>query len=208
MPDKNHLLTPTSKRPFATTADRYNDEQASGNVKGSNFPHHEVRSLPGYSERDRPCLTAAGVTNELACCLAEYAKQQGSLLPYQQRDMSHYLWLQASRRMLAWEEILSVVRVARKRGRRQPIGHYFGYCRILGKNGTTRAKKRIKLVRYISQEGACVGCRTEFQFSDLTLDRIKPGKAKGEYVLPNVQLMCRPCNNHKGANYDRYATHP
>ena len=140
MPDKNHLLPPTSKRPFATTADRYNDEQASGNVKGSNFPYHEVRSLPGYSERDRPCLTAADVTNELACYLAEYAKQKGSLLPYQQRDMSHYFWLQASRRMLAWEEILSVVRVARKRGRRQPIGHYFGYCRILGKNGTTRAK--------------------------------------------------------------------
>ena len=91
MPDNNHLQTPTSKRPFATTADRYNDEQASGNVKGSNFPYHEVRSLPGYSERDRPCLTAAGVTNELACCLAEYAKQKGSLLPYQQRDMSHYL---------------------------------------------------------------------------------------------------------------------
>ena len=114
MPDNNHLLTPTSKRPSATTAGRHNDEQASGNVEGSNFPHHEVRSLPGYSERDRPCLTAAGVTNELACCLAEYAKQKGSLLPYQQRDISHYLWLQASRRMLAWEVILRVVRVAQE----------------------------------------------------------------------------------------------
>ena len=114
MPDNNHLLPPTSKRPFATTADRYNDEQASGNVKGSNFPYHEVRSLPGYSERDRPGLTAADVTNELARYLAEYAKQKASLLPYQQRDMSHYLWLQASRRMLAWEEILSVVRVGQE----------------------------------------------------------------------------------------------
>ena len=28
MPDKNHLLTPTSNRPFATTADRYNDAGA------------------------------------------------------------------------------------------------------------------------------------------------------------------------------------
>ena len=28
MPDNNHLLTPTSKRPFATTADRYNDAGA------------------------------------------------------------------------------------------------------------------------------------------------------------------------------------
>ena len=203
MPDNNHLLTPTSKRPFATTADGYNDEQASGNVKGSNFPHHEVRSLSGYSERDRPCLTAADVTNELACCLAEYAKQKGSPLPYQQRDMSHYLWLQASRRMLAWEEILSVVRVARKGGRRQPVAHYFGYWHILGKEGTKKKKELLKLVRYITQEGACDGCGTEFQFSDLTLDRIKPGKAKGEYVLPNVQLMCGPCNNRKGANYDR-----
>ena len=66
MPHKNHLLPPTSKRPFATTAERYNDEHSRGNVKGSNFPHHEVRSLPGYSERDKPGLTAADVTNELA----------------------------------------------------------------------------------------------------------------------------------------------
>ena len=144
MPDKNHLLTPTSKRPFATTADGYNDEQASGNVKGSNFPHHEVRSLPGYSERDRPCLTAADVTNELACCLAEYAKQKGSPLPYQQRDMSHYLWLQASRRMLAWEEILSVVRVARKTGSRQPVAHYFGYWRHTGKGRDQKEERTLE----------------------------------------------------------------
>ena len=193
----------TAERPFAATAERYNIEHASGKVKGSNFPHHEVRGLPGYSERDRPGLTAADVTNELARYLAEYAKQKGSPLPYQQRGMSHYLWLQASRRMLAWEEILSVVQATKKRERCQPIAHYFGYCQILGKKGTTRVKKRIKLVRYIAQEGECAGCGDEFQFSDLTLDRIKPGKAKGEYELSNVQLMCQPCNDSKGASYDQ-----
>ena len=203
MPDKNHLLPPTSKRPFATTAGRYNDEQASGNVKGSNFPYHEVRSVPGYSERDKPGLTAAGVTNELARCLAEFAKQQGSPLPYQQRDISHYLWLQASRRMLAWEVILRVVRWARKTGSRPPVAHYFGYWHILGKEGTKKKKELLKLVRYITQESVCDGCGAEFQYSDLTLDRIKPGNSQGNYVLPNVQLMCRPCNNRKGANYDQ-----
>ena len=203
MPHKNHLLPPTSKRPFATPAERYNDEHSRGNVKGSNFPHHEVRSLPGYSERDKPGLTAADVTNELARYLAEFAKQQGSPLPYQQRDISHYLWLQASRRMLAWEVILRVVRWARKTDSRPPVAHYFGYWHILGKEGTKKKKELLKLVWYITQEGVCNGCGAEFQYSDLTRDRTKPGNAQGNYVLPNVKLMCGPCNNRKGANYDQ-----
>ena len=193
MPDKIRPLSPISKRPFAAT------------LEGSNFPYHEVRDLPGYAKRDTPALGATGVTSELARYLVEYAKRKGSPLPYQEQDISFYLWRQASRRMLPWEEILRVVRATRKRDRCQPIAHYFGYLQILGKKETTRVKKRIKLVRYIAQEGECAGCGEEFQFSDLTLDRIKPGKLHGEYVLSNVQLMCQRCNNAKKANYDQEA---
>ena len=196
------------RRPLATTAERYKYEHASGHVKGSNFPHHEVRSQPGYSERERPGLAAADVTNELALYLSEFAKQQGSPLPYRRRDVSYYLWMKASRRMLPWEVILRVVRWARRRGSGQPIAHYFGYWPLLGKEGTKRRKELLKLVRYVTQEGVCDGCRIEFQYGNLTRDRTKPGKAWGSYVLPNVQLMCKPCNNLKGANCDQLATRP
>ena len=88
-----------------------------GTVFSSNFPYHEVRKLPGYTEQETPGLAAGDVTNDLARNLAEYAAQKGCPLPYQQRQISHYLWIQASRRMLAWEEILSAVRAAQKRDR-------------------------------------------------------------------------------------------
>ena len=108
--------------------------------------------------------------------------------------------MQTSRGMLAWDEILRAVRATKKRDRHKPIAHYFGYCPIIGKKGSAKDKRLIKLVRYVTQEGQCAGCRTEFRFDDLTLDRILPGKAKGTYELPNVQLMCQPCNNSKGAD--------
>ena len=197
----NYLLTQTAERPFATTAEKYTAEYASGKVTGSNFPYREVHSLTGYTKRNTPGLAAVDVTNELTRHLAEYAERNGCPLPYQQREMSQYLWIQASRGMLTWEEILPVVRATRKRDPHQPIAHYFGYRAIMETKGTARDKKLIKLIRYITQEGDCAGCRTEFRFDDLTLDRIKPGHAGGTYELPNVQLMCQPCNKVKGASY-------
>ena len=111
--------------------------------------------------------------------------------------------------MLAWNEVLNVVRSNWKRDHHQQISHYFGYCEVVGPKGVARYKKLFKLIRYITQEGTCAGCQTEFQFSDLTLDRIKPGKLDGAYELSNVQLMCGFCNNViKGANYNGQATHP
>ena len=98
------------------------------------------------------------------------------------------------------ESVLEVVRATTKRDRHQPITHYFGYRAIVKKKGTARDKKLIKLIRYITQEGECAGCRTKFRFDDLTLDRNKPGKANGKYNLRNVQLMCQPCNHRKGAS--------
>ena len=93
------------------------DYTCGGNSVQFQLPYHEVRKLPGYTERETPGLAAGDVTNDLARNLAEYAEQKGCPLPYQQRPISHYLWIQASRRMLAWEEILSAVRAAQKRDR-------------------------------------------------------------------------------------------
>ena len=172
-------------------------------MTGSNFPYHEVHSLPGYTDRNKPGLAGVDVTNELARHLMEYAERNGLRLPYQQREISHYLWIQASRGMLAWGEILKVVRATRKRDSNRPIAYdYFGYKeKIVEVKGTARDKKLIKLTRYVTQEGECAGCWTEFQFDDLTLDRKMPGKANGIYNLLNVQLMCQPCNSVKGASY-------
>lgn len=198
---RNVSTTSTEEQPFATTREKCKIEMANGKVKGTNFPYHMVRNLPGYQERDKPGLAAVDVTNELARHLTEYAQQKGCPLPYRRRDISHYLWMQASRRMLDWDEILSVVRAAQRRGRDKPIAHYFGYRVMIEAKGTARDKKLIKLVRYVLQEGECIGCGNEFGFDDLTLDRILPGKANGAYELLNVQLMCEPCNNLKGDCY-------
>ena len=182
---------------FAVTREKCNIEMAEGKVKGTNFPYDKVRNLPGYPGRDKPGLAAVDVTNELARYLMEYSERKGAPLPYGRRDISHYLWMQASRRMVAWDDILNVVRAARKTDRVKPISHYFGYRYMVEQKGTARDKKLIKFVRYVLQEGECAGCGDEFGFHELTLDRIKPGKAAGKYELPNVQLMCQPCNNRK-----------
>ena len=55
--------TPSAEQPFATTAEKYDTESASGKVTGSNFPYREVQRLPGYSERRKPGLAAVDVTN-------------------------------------------------------------------------------------------------------------------------------------------------
>jgi len=196
------LSTQADERSFAATAERYNAEHAKGTVPISNSPNHKVRNLPGYSERNTPGYAAVDATNELARHLVEYAERNGCSLPYGRREMSRYLWWQAYRGMLAWEVILKVVRQTKKRvPYKPPIARYFGYDTIMKPKGSARNRTLIKLIRYITQEGECSSCLTEFQFDDLTLDRIRPGKANGTYNLANVQLMCQPCNVAKGASY-------
>ena len=97
----SHPRTPAAGQPFATAADKYNTECASGEVTASNFPHNEVVSLPGYTERCTPGLSGSDVTRELARHLAAYAARKICPLPYSQRDIAWYLWRQASRGMLA-----------------------------------------------------------------------------------------------------------
>lgn len=203
-----HTQTPAEERPFASTAEKYNTEHARGKVTVSNFPYNEIQKLPGYSERGTPGLTGSDVAKELAKHLTDYAATKGCPLHYRQRDIAHYFWMQASRGMLEWNEILSVVRANRKRDHHHRIAHYFGYRAMVEPKGSARDARLIKLTRYITQEGVCAGCQTEFEFRNLTLDRIKPGKLGGRYELRNVQLMCGPCNNAKGAIYDGQAAHP
>ncbi len=195
-------MTATSERPFAATIEKYNAEYASSKVTGSNFPYHKIQRLSGYSERHTPGLAAIDLTNQLAKHLVEYAENEGCPLPYQRRDISQYVWLQASRGMLDWDEVISIVRANRKRDGHHQISHYFGYCEVVEPKGTAKYKKLIKLIRYITQEGECAGCQKELQFSDLTRDRIRPGALDGEYKLLNVQLMCKHCNNEKGASFN------
>ena len=115
--------------------------------------------------------------------------------------------MQASRRMLAWEEILNVLRSTRKRAPQNSISHYFGYQTIVGKDGAAKSRTLMKFVRYVTQEGVCPGCHQEFPFSKLTIDHIEPKAAGGKNDLTNVQLMCSPCNNRKGATLDWYGPH-
>ena len=189
------------QRPFAITGEKYSTEYESGKVVGSKFPFHEVRSLPGYAERGTPSLSGSDVTKELARYLAEYAERNNSPLPYSQREIAMYLWWQASRGVLGWEEILKVVRSTKKRDRQKPIAHYFGYRALIEKSGSAKDKTLMKLVRYFIQEGACPGCKREFPFNKLTIDHIVPTSAGGNNELTNVQVMCWPCNNSKGTSH-------
>ena len=194
------------QRPFVTTDEKYNTEYATGKLTGSNFPYQEVQSLLGYAERRTPGLSGSDVTKELARYLAEYAEREGCPLPYPQRDIAGYLWEQASRSMLAWDQILNAVRAKKKRYRHKPIAHYFGYCPIIEKYEPIRIKIFIKLIRYVTQEGKCPRCRTEYRFDDLTVDHRRPRKAGGEINLSNAQLMCQPCNVRKGATWVQQET--
>ena len=188
----------TTERPFATIVEKYDMEYANGKVNGSNFPYHEVQSLPGYAERRTPSLTASDVTRELARHLAEYADSNDCPIPYQERDVAFYLWMQAGRGMLEWTRILKVVRATRKRDRQQRISHYFGHRAVMETKGRAGYLELIKLVRYIMQEGMCGRRQVEFRYDELTLDRTRPGAAGGRYELSNVTLMCEPCNQAKG----------
>jgi len=204
--ETRRLLTPAGERPFASTVEKYNIEYASGHVTGSNFPHEDVTSLPGYAERRTPSLAPTDVTRELARQLVEYANREGSPLPFTERDVAWYLWMQASRGMLAWNLILKVARATRKNDRRHPISHYFGYRTLMRKKGRAGKETLTELVRYVTGEGVCPWCEKEFPFAELTRDRIKPRVKGGTYALPNVQLMCADCNNNK--KKDSYTESP
>ena len=97
--------------------------------------------------------------------------------------------------------------------------HAKGYClkhanSILYREQNNR-RNRIKRAKYgrgdrkrllpllIARDGAtCRFCGTT---SDLTVDRIFPGKYGGEYRLDNCQLLCVSCNSRKSAKWNLFA---
>lgn len=60
--------------------------------------------------------------------------------------------------------------------------------------------KTLKMRVFARDEGICQLCAKTVSFRDATLDRIVPGAMGGRYVLDNVQIACRPCNQRKGAD--------
>lgn len=80
------------ERPFAATNEKYNTEHASSKVTVSNFPYHEIQSLPGYTEREWPGLMASEDARDLARYLAEYAVREGCPIPYEEYEIGGCLY--------------------------------------------------------------------------------------------------------------------
>ena len=55
-----------------------------------------------------------------------------------------------------------------------------------------------KHVLYGEQEGHCAGCRSHFEFRNLTTDHIIPRNRGGTDHKTNLQLLCGHCNSVKG----------
>ena len=47
------------------------------------------------------------------------------------------------------------------------------------------------------QEGKCNGCGRRFCFEQIEVDHIVAQSKGGGHELPNLQLLCQPCNNLK-----------
>ena len=194
--------------PFAITKARYNDAHAAGKKLVSNFPYHELQSMPGYKERDKPGLSATAVAKEIAHHLMTYAARNDCPIPHTARDVSHYLYLQASLGSIDWKDILRVVRATTKRDPEQRISHHFGHREFIGQKGLARKKDLIRLVCYIRQEGICSGCQKIFPYKELTWDHTKPHSKGGPNNLSNATVMCQPCNHAKADQYAEWTSSP
>ncbi len=65
-----------------------------------------------------------------------------------------------------------------------------------------RARKREDLVLDYGLQ--CLCCGEEFSIEDLTLDHVLPLSLGGPGALTNLQLLCHPCNQRKGATHVDY----
>jgi 5-methylcytosine-specific restriction endonuclease McrA len=59
-----------------------------------------------------------------------------------------------------------------------------------------RRRKRVLIRRHGPK---CVRCGVTFPVGALTLDHIVPVSKGGANALTNLQLLCEPCNQEKGA---------
>ena len=61
-----------------------------------------------------------------------------------------------------------------------------------------------KHVLFGQQEGRCKGCRSAFEFRNLTIDHIIPEHRGGTDHIENLQLLCGHCNSVKGDRPQEY----
>ena len=61
-----------------------------------------------------------------------------------------------------------------------------------------------KHVLFGQQEGRCNGCRSEFPFRILEVDRVIPQRGGGQDNIENLQLLCAHCNRVKGDRSQEY----
>jgi len=52
---------------------------------------------------------------------------------------------------------------------------------------------------FILQKGICIACKCSLKKGSTHLDHIKPISRGGSNTDDNIQLLCQPCNNSKGA---------
>lgn len=59
--------------------------------------------------------------------------------------------------------------------------------------------KEVKQRVYEKQKGKCVDCKKEFKISEMDADHIIPWSKGGKTEEDNCQVLCRKCNQQKGA---------
>lgn len=58
----------------------------------------------------------------------------------------------------------------------------------------------MKTSAYERQQGKCAICKKAFDFDEMQGDHKVPWSKGGKTVVENCQMLCRPCNQRKGAN--------
>jgi len=69
------------------------------------------------------------------------------------------------------------------------------------RRGFTAEQRR--LIWHEARHQQCGRCHAVLDWTNFTIDHIKPHALGGLTVRTNAALMCRPCNSRKGANPDR-----